>query len=349
MAKRLGVKEGLIYLPGLPSQNYEDSDQPVIFRQRRYFYYLSGINFPDCCVTYNIHRDRLYAWIPPPSNGSSVIFNGQVPTREEVKSDYDFDEVGKVTNIDSYLTYFAHNEPGKIYLLRNYQHPNGISRHVTYYDGTTTAISASPFDNTQLQPAMDAARAIKSAYEIKLIRKASAITAQAHVNVLRGIKNLENEAEIEAIFAATCISEQGKQQAYGIIAASGPNASTLHYIANNEPLKGRQLVCLDAGCEWRCYASDVSRTFPISGEFTPEAKAVYDIVAQMQQECISMVKPGANYRAIHMHAHKVAVQGLMKLGLLQGGSFEELYMSGASTAFFPHGLGRKLYLYQIRF
>ena len=256
-------------------------------------------------------------------------------------SDYDFDEVGKVTNIDNYLTYFAHNEPGKIYLLHNYEHPKAIPKHVTYNDRTTTTISGSPFESTLLKPAMDAARAIKSAFELKLIRKASAITAQAHINVLLGIKQCENEAEIEAIFAATCISEQAKHQAYGVIAASGPNASTLHYIANNEPLKDRQLLCLDAGCEWKCYASDVTRTFPISGEFTPEAKAVYDIVAQMQEECISMVKPGANYRAIHMHAHRIAVQGLMKLGLLQNGTFEELYLSGASAAFFPHGLGRK--------
>lgn len=190
-------------------------------------------------------------------------------------------------------------------------------------------------------PAMDASRVIKSSYEIKMIRKACAITAKAHINVLKHVKAFKNESEIEAIFTATCIAHQAKQQAYGIIAGSGPNASTLHYSANNESLEGRQLVCLDAGCEWKCYASDVTRTFPISGEYSPEAKEIYDLVAEMQEKCIEMVRPDADYRDINSRAHAIATVGLLKLGLLHNGSFEEIYKAGASKAFLPHGLGRR--------
>jgi Xaa-Pro dipeptidase len=161
--------------------------------------------------------------------------------------------------------------------------------------------------------------------------------------VLRGIRYFENEAEIEAIFAATCISEQAKQQSYGIIAGSGPNASVLHYVANNEPLEGRQLVCLDAGAEWKCYASDVTRTFPISGYFSPEAKAIYDLVAKMQETCIAMIRPGVDFGAIMENSVRIAVEGLLKLGLLRNRTPEELYVSGAWRAFFPHGLGRKVF------
>lgn len=190
-----------------------------------------------------------------------------------------------------------------------------------------------------LKGAMDAARVIKSPYEIKMIRRANDITAQAHTNVLRALKYLENEADIEAIFTATCITAQAKQQSYGLIAGSGENASVLHYIANNEPLKGRQLVCLDAGAEWDCYSSDVTRTFPISGEFTPEAKKIYEIVEKMQEECIEMIKPDANYLDIHLHAMAVATAELMKLDILLGGTFDEINDSRAAIAFFPHGLG----------
>jgi len=171
-----------------------------------------------------------------------------------------------------------------------------------------------------------------------MIRKANEITAQAHINVLRSIKQLTNEAEIEAIFAATCTAKLAKQQSYGIIAGSGSNASVLHYVSNNEPLTGRQLVCLDAGCEWELYASDVTRTFPISGKFTPEAKAIYDVVEKMQEECIELVKPGVDYREIQLHAEKVAIAGLLKLGLLHRGTVDEIYKSGAHAAFFPHGV-----------
>ena len=344
VAQKLGVKSGLIYLRGLQERNYEDSDMPVHWRQRRYFYYMSGIDFPGCVVTYDIHRDSLYAWIPPPNTGSSVIFNGSAPTIKEVKTEYNFDDVRYTTDLGDYLTKFVHYNPGsKIYQLHQYQVPQNVARELILIDGRRSYVQDCPYDFTELQPAMNAARVIKDSYEIKMIRRANAISAQAHINVLRGIRHLENEAEIEAIFAATCISEQAKQQSYGIIAGSGPNASVLHYIANNEPLEGRQLVCLDAGAEWKCYASDVTRTFPISGCFTPEAKAIYELVAKMQETCIAMIKPGIDFGAIMENSFRIAVEGLLKLGLLRNGTPEELYMSGAWRAFFPHGLGRKYF------
>lgn len=339
MARRLGTSSGLIYLPGIPALEYEDSDQPIAFRQRRYFYYLSGLDFPGCAITYDIGLDKLNAFIPPANYGSSVIFNGSNPTREEIKAKYDFDDVQRITNLAYSLASFIKKDAAsKIYVLHSYDAPQSLLRRIAL---TTGSDEKARFDFSLLKPAMNAARVIKSPYEIKMIKRASVITAQAHINVLRAIKDLDNEAEIEAIFAATSISEQAKQQAYGIIAGSGENASTLHYIANNELLKGRQLVCLDAGCEWECYASDVTRTFPISGKWTKEGKEIYDLVSKMQEECIALVKPGANFRDIHIHAHKVAVAGLMKLGLLHNGTFEELYAIRASIAFFPHGLGRE--------
>jgi Xaa-Pro dipeptidase len=348
VAKNLGVKSGLIYLPGLQEKSYEDSDQPRHWRQRRYFYYMSGIDFPGCVVTYDIHRKALYAWIPPPTTGSSVIFNGSAPTIKEVKSEYDFDDVRYITTVGDYLTKFVHYNPGdKIYQLHHYQVPPNVAREAILIDGRSSYLKDYPFDFTKLQPAMNAARVIKSPYEIKMIRKANAITALAHVNVLKGISYFENEADIEAIFAATCISELAKQQSYGIIAGSGSNASILHYISNNEPLKGRQLVCLDAGCEWQCYASDVTRTFPISGNFTPEARAIYKIVEKMQEGCIAMIKPGVDFGTLVEYSVKVAVEGLKGLGLLQNGTSEELYLSGAWRAFFPHGLGRRSFLSQL--
>jgi Xaa-Pro dipeptidase len=315
---------------------------PVHWRQRRYFYYMSGINFPGSVVTYDINRDSLYAWIPPPNTGSLVIFNGQVPSIKEVKAEYDFDDARYITTLADYLTKFVHYNPGdKIYQLHHYQSPKDVAQEAILIDGRRSYLREFPFEFTKLKPAMNAARAIKDSYEIRMIRKANAISAEAHINVLKGIRYFDNEAEIEAIFMATCVSEQAKEQSYGIIAGSGPNASILHYVANNEPLKGRQLVCLDAGAEWKCYASDVTRTFPISGQFSSEAKEIYDLVAKMQETCIAMIKPGVDFGTVVINAVKVAIEGLVKLCLLQNGSSEELLLSGAWRAFFPHGLGRK--------
>ena len=126
MAGHLGVKQGLIYLPGLPSKLYEDSDQMEIFRQRRYFYYLSGMNLPDCVVTYNIQEDKLTAFIPPLNLGRNVIYVGQNPTPEEIKSKYDFDEVALTSSLTEFLNRFAHKEFGKIYVLHRSQAPASL-------------------------------------------------------------------------------------------------------------------------------------------------------------------------------------------------------------------------------
>lgn len=332
----MGATDGLIYLPGMPQLGYEDSDNALDFRQRRYFYYMSGLDIPDCTVTYDLRYNKLYAWIPPPRSVRDVIYNGQNPSPDEVKDVADLDGVAFTDEVDDYLLRFTNERSGKIFLL----HYNQLPRLFAQQQGGEDIRMKDRFDVTNLQPAMNIARSFKSAYEIGLIKRANEITAEAHTNVLRSLRHLKNEAEIEAIFLATCIKNQAKKQAYAPIAGSGTNASTLHYSANNESLKGRQLVCLDAGCEWKLYASDVTRTFPVSGKWTKEAKQIYDIVEQMQEECIDMVKPGASYRDIHLHAHRVATEGLLNIGVLKG-NLKELVEARVTAAFFPHGLGRE--------
>ena len=198
-------------------------------------------------------------------------------------------------------------------------------------------------DSSKLQFAMDVARVIKDPCEVKLIQRANSISAHAHRAVLAGIHRFRNEAQIEATFIDACMSQGAKHQAYSVIAASGENNSTLHYVKNDEPLEGRQLVCLDAGCEWNCYASDVTRTFPISGDWpSQEAKEIYELVQVMQTSCIEKLKPGVRFLDLFFLAHKIAIKGLLRLGILHGGTPEDIYESGASRAFFPHGLGHHL-------
>lgn len=279
------MKSGLIYLLGQIDIPYEDSDQSLPFRQRRYFYYMSGVTYPGCALTYDIEADILRLWIPPPSPISSAYFNGQVPSAAEFKKISHVDHVTRIKYLPRFILDYYNDEEGQIYLL----HPAQKDDILSFEDKRR-------FDTVKLLRAMDDARSIKSSYEIGQIKKANAVSASAHKAVLCSLRHLDNEADIEAIFAATCISQQAKKQAYEIIAGAGVNASTLHYGANDAPLAGKQLVCLDAGCEWQCYSSDITRTFPISGTWSPEAKAIHDLVTKMQDECIEMVKPGADYR-----------------------------------------------------
>lgn len=318
---------------GRQSTSLEDSDQPEPFRQRRYFYYLSGVDFEDCHATYDIGNDDLRLFIPA-VNEAEVIWLGPTPSIKECEEKYDVDRVDVATSINSYIIeWLSRTQKPTIYILHENQSPRMIALGHHWLE----ILKIKKILNwTLLLPAMDAARVIKSDYEVVLIRRANEITSWAHRRVLAKLSGMTNETHIEAVFTGSCLHKGAKKQAYGVIAGSGENASTLHYVANNQSLDGRQLVCLDAGCEWECYASDVTRTFPISGTFSKEAKEIYDIVQEMQEECIKRIKPGVVYRDLHMLAMRIAVKGLMKLGILHNGTFQEVLPTG--VAFFPHGV-----------
>ncbi|KAI1769169.1 hypothetical protein GGR53DRAFT_517382 [Hypoxylon sp. FL1150] len=331
VAKQLGTENGIIYLPGQLESTWEDSDQGPPFRQRRYFYYMTGANFPGCSVTYDIAADKLTLWIPftPPA---TILWFGNTPSPEDCLTKSDVHDVKYIGELASYLG--ARLATVKtLYALRPSQLPR--------FEGFEQMKPSIKVDVTSLQPAIDEARLIKSDYEIAMIRRANDISSAAHKKAAMLMYGMKNECEIEAAFLQACTAANAHSQAYPVIAGSGVNASTLHYEANNESLAGRQIVVLDAGAEWNCYASDVTRTLPIGPryKFTAEAKAVYDLVHKMQEECIQRIKPGVVFRDLQLHATLVAVQGLLDLGILRNGTAEEIFKNGTGAAFFPHGLG----------
>ncbi|KAL4917823.1 peptidase M24, structural domain-containing protein [Aspergillus aurantiobrunneus] len=328
VATKLGARDGLIYLAGKATTNWGDSDQPRPFRQRRYFYYLSGVDEADCYLTYDIRNDFLTLYVPNFSL-QHAIWMGATLTAREAQRRYDADCVRYYTSLRDDLKSWVdqYNKDSPIYVLHSSQKPE-----ITL-DGLW-------LDDDSLIPAMDAAREVKDEYEIRMIREANKISGLAHRRILESIHRMSNEGEIEGLFLDTCVSHGAKHQAYEIIAGSGPNAAVLHYVRNDEPLSGRQLVCLDAGAEWNCYASDVTRTIPLGQDWpSAHAKDIYAIVEEMQEECIRRVKPGVRFRDLHGLAHAIAIQGLQRLGILKDGTVEEIRRSGASSVFFPHGLG----------
>ena len=257
------------------------------------------------------------------------MWNGRGSNVTEALERYDVDNAFYSPDLTKDVDKWTQkNSEGKIYIL----HP---TQAVRPGDDKRDRV-----DYTELQKAIDLARVIKDEYEIDMIQKANDISARAHAKVLSEIKSLSNETEVEAIFLKECMAEDAKHQAYNVIAASGENAAVLHYNKNDEPLEGRQLMCLDAGCEWNCYASDVTRTFPISGSSpSREAGDIYALVLKMQTQCISSLKPGIRFVDVHILAHQIAIEGLLELGILHNGSAREILMAGTSAAFFPHGLG----------
>ncbi|WEW57926.1 Xaa-Pro dipeptidase [Emydomyces testavorans] len=324
---------GVIYLEGTKTRMAEDSDSTVPFRQRRNFFYLSGCELPDSYVTYNIDKDELILYIPP-VDADEVMWNGLPLSQEEALKKYDVDVVLPTTEINARLAHYCTG--GEIALKRVYAIPNRVSSEITFL----------PFDETNwdaLGKALEECRKVKDEYEIALLKRANEISAQAHLAVMKACKTAKNERELEAIFRGKCMCYQSKRQAYNPILASGVNGATLHYQNNDadldDPQTGeRSTLLIDAGTEYRLYASDITRVYPLSGKFSPEARQIYDIVLEMQTQCLNMIKPGVEWDDVHAHAHRVAISGLVRLGILCG-SEQELFEKGISVAFFPHGLG----------
>ncbi|CAG8909680.1 unnamed protein product [Penicillium egyptiacum] len=328
VARKLGASSGLIFLSGQPTINLRDSDQSRPFRQRRYFYYLSGVDEPDCSLTYDIEQDLLTLYVPD-FDLHRAIWMGPTLSREDAQDRYDVDHVRYHASLKYELQEWLdeRKQGSELYLIHDSEKPEHLPKNL-------------PLDLDQLRPAMDTARGVKDEYEIRMIRQANKVSGLAHRRILESIRTMSNESQIEGSFLNTCISHGARNQAYQIIAASGPNAAVLHYGRNNETLNNKPLVCLDAGAEWNCYASDVTRTFPLTGEWPSDyVRDIYKLVERMQEECIRRIRKGVRYLSLHNLAHDIAIEGLLALGVFKNGTNLEIRQSGASKVFFPHGLG----------
>ncbi|KAH0555867.1 hypothetical protein GP486_006185, partial [Trichoglossum hirsutum] len=322
--------DGVIYLEGQKTRMIEDSDAAQPFRQRRYFFYLSGCNLPDCYLTYTIPTAKLILYIPP-IDAEDVMWSGLPLSRDDALKQYDVDEVRCSTDVNGSLAGITKQTGCSTIWAIHSQ----ISDHITFLEFKNKSV-------TLLKEAIEECRVVKDAYEIALIRKANDISAGAHHAAMRAVKHAQNERELEAIFLQYCISHGSREQAYHPIAASGTNAATLHYQKNDEPISGRLNFLLDAGCEHQCYASDITRTFPLNGTFSARSRSIYNLVLLMQDSCIRSLKADVVWEEIHLLAHKVAISGLLELGILKGGSQDEILEARTSVAFFPHGLGHYL-------
>ena len=258
-----------------------------------------------------------------------MIWSGLPLSPSDALAKYDIDAVLTTSDLPSHLSSLS---SAKLLHLDNQGAPP-IAAH---------AAAPSAEDKEALREAVETSRITKTPYEIALLRHANEITTAAHTAVLRSLKHTRNERELEAVFTERCIALGAPKQAYHGIFGAGTNAATLHYVHNDKGLEGKLNVLVDAAAEYRCYCADVTRTMPLSGEFTRESRAIYEIVERMQEECLGMLKAGVQWEDVHERAHEVAIEGLLRLGILKGGSVGEIFERGTSVAFFPHGLGHYL-------
>ena len=197
-----------------------------------------------------------------------------------------------------------------------------------------------PHEFLELGHLLDEMRLFKSREEIRLMRRAAAISIRAHEAAIfaarPGIREYELQAELERVFRAA-----GAEPAYASIVGAGHNACVLHYRANAAQAKDGDLVLIDAGAEYRGYASDITRTFPVNGRFSREQRAMHDLVGAAQAAALAQARPGVPYEAGHHAAVATLSEGLLRLGLLKG-KLEKVVAGGDYKRYYRHKTGHWL-------
>ena len=334
-------KNSAVVIAGASTQ-YRNADSSHAFRQDSNFWYLTGFNEAESTLVLLINEKNNVQSIAfvPEKDELKEIWDGYRAGPEGAMKDYGFDLAFNNTEIDQRLPDLlaGHNQVfypvGKSQtldadIIEWIKSAKSKDRHSSAID---IADASSKVGNQRL---------IKDEDEIKIMKKACQISAEAHVEAMKFVKPGMTEQEMEAFYQYEFSKRGGRFSAYTPIVAGGENACVLHYVENSKQLKDGELLLVDAGCEFELYASDITRTYPINGKFTAPQLAIYEVVLEAQLKSIEAISTNNNVMDAQIISEKVITQGLIDLGILQG-SMEELHAAGAFKDFYMHKIGHWL-------
>ena len=322
-------------------QRSRDTEFP--FRQDSDFYYLSGFEEPEAVLVLLPGRKHgQFLMFCRDSDPGMELWHGNRAGLEGVCEDHGADDAFPMGDIDEILPGLLEGRERVYYSMgRSVEFDQQIMSWVNRIRSKVSAGAVPPGEFTDLDHMLHDLRLVKSAAEIRLMRRAGQISTTAHkramVHCKPGLYEYQLEAELQHEFA----SQGARHPAYSSIVGSGKNACTLHYLANSERMKDGELVLIDAGCEYQYYAADVTRTFPVNGRFNKQQRAVYELVLEAQLAAIAEIAPGKHWNQAHDATVKVITRGLVALGLLTG-RVPTLIKREAYRDFYMHRAGHWL-------
>ena len=319
------------------------SDTDYAYRQDSNFYYLSGYEEPDSLILIRPNHDK----------EKFIIFcRDRDPLREQwdgfrtgqdgAIQEYQADNAYSINSIDQMMPellagvkniYFSMSAPCGVDLK--------ISQWVEDIRKNTRAGAEPPHNLLSLDSILHEMRLIKEDYEMDLMKQAADITTEAHIRAMQAVTPGMFEYQLEAEYLYAFNKNGARSAAYNSIVGGGNNSCILHYVENNAELKDGDLVLVDAGCEYKYYASDVTRTFPVNGKFSPEQKEIYSIVLEAHKQSMEQAKPGNKWNLMHEKSVEVIVEGLLDLGLLKG-TKDQVIENGDYSKFYMHRIGHWL-------
>ncbi|MCQ3003316.1 Xaa-Pro aminopeptidase [Pseudomonas syringae] len=318
-------------------------DVEHVYRQDSDFQYLSGFPEPEAVVVLIPGREHgEYVLFCRERNPQRELWDGLRAGQEGAIRDFGADDAFPINDIDDILPGLIEGRD-RVYsaMGSNAEFDRHLMEWINAIRSKAHLGAQPPNEFVALDHLLHDMRLYKSAAEIKVMREAARISARAHVRAMQACRPGLHEFSLEAELDYEFRKGGAKMPAYGSIVASGRNACILHYQENDALLKDGDLVMIDAGCEIDCYASDISRTFPVSGKFSPEQKALYELVLKSQEAAFAAIGPDKHWNQAHEATVQVITEGLVELGLLQG-DVDELIANEAYKAFYMHRAGHWL-------
>ena len=312
------------------------------FRQDSDFFYLTGFEEPDSIAVIAPDREHKYTLFVRPRDKAQEIWVGRRAGVEGAKSDHGADEAFPIAEFDQKLLDLLDGAEKLYYRFGTYPH---LDQKVIEAISSVRILNRKPVQvpHTIIDPAsiIHEMRVIKSDKEIELMQIAADIAAEAHVEAMKAVRPGMKEYEIEALIERIFREKGAAGPAYTSIVGAGANATILHYINNDDDLRDGELLLVDAGAEYKGYASDITRTFPINGRYSQAQREIYDLVLKAQMSCVDMVRPGNTHEQLKQHSIEVLTEGMVELGLLKGNP-EELIKEKKHEQFYMHGLGHMI-------
>ncbi|HEX3250775.1 MAG TPA: Xaa-Pro aminopeptidase [Pyrinomonadaceae bacterium] len=318
------------------------NDTHYRFRQDSDFFYLTGFEEPDALAVIKPEADQKYTLFVRPRDPEREIWDGRRAGVDGAKSDFGADEAFPTAEFDAKLAEFLDGAEVLYYRLGMDQDlDNTIIKEIARMRGSNRKPIHPP--QTIIDPAtiVHEMRVLKSGDEIEIMQKAADIAAEAHCEAMKAAKPGMQEYQLEALIEQIFRKHGASGPAYTSIVGAGPNATVLHYINNDGELRDGELLLVDAGAEYKGYASDITRTFPINGRYTPPQRDIYDLVLKAQMACVEMVRPGVTHDQLKQRSIEILTEGMVELGLLEG-KVEDLIKEKKYEKFYMHGLGHML-------
>ena len=338
---RMMGKDSIAIIP-TTSEQVRNRDAEYPFRADSDFYYLTGFNEPDAVAVL----------IPGRKHGEYLLFcRERDPTMETwngpragtggAVAEYGADDAFPIADIDEILPGLMEDREQVFYTMgARPEFDKSVMEWVNRIRQGSRRGARTPDKFIALEHLLHDMRLYKNRAEIRAMRKAAKVACSAHRRAMQACRPGMHEYEIEAELLHE-FHRAGMVPAYQSIVGGGKNSCILHYTRNRDRLEDGDLLLIDAGAEYDCYASDVTRTFPVSGRFTAAQKALYEVVLAAQAAAIKQVRAGNHWNAPHVAAVRTLTRGLVKLGLLKGRP-AELIRKEAYHRFYMHRTGHWL-------